>query len=480
MRTPIHKDRGGGRRASALRAENSLRRRKAFRQRQGDSTRHVAAMAEKFHAPKFHAPVTDMVAGSAANFASAPEILRPADPVRPPIAPPSQHYMVLYFALAVTSVLAAAQAHSGGQRARPSLIALMPQTMSRAVTEPPRTSLRVVSFQDVTVLTAPGPPALTGLAALRETIQSRQVDVWPELGPGAGPVPVSGADTNRSNGRIDQDTGAPTAVIDDEFGSGLRAPGICELPDGLESAQPRDAPPAQTFASLSTTPLTQVSEPEFGAALAAAAQRQTSEFTVYTDKYRRMSYPMGDVPALFGVCTDVIIRAYRALGVDLQALIHIARIGPSRYQHRSPAHLHVAALFRVARRERSYQRVCRRLSARRHRHLSPSTKSRFARSHRDRLEPYCASGRPMIVHNRGWGPQIEDALFVDKITGHYRYRGPDGSRTLDAGAEAKPGQTSTSSQGQNDCPKSRVLPRPRASRNRAMASPKRQLCAVRF
>ena len=30
----------------------------------------------------------------------------------------------------------------------------------------------------------------------------------------------------------------------------------------------------------------------------------------------------------------------------------------------------------------------------------------------------------MIIHNRGWGPQIEDALFVDQITGHYRYNGP--------------------------------------------------------
>ena len=33
------------------------------------------------------------------------------------------------------------------------------------------------------------------------------------------------------------------------------------------------------------------------------------------------------------------------------------------------------------------------------------------------------SGRPMIVHNRGWGPQIEDALFVDRLTGHYRFSG---------------------------------------------------------
>ena len=30
----------------------------------------------------------------------------------------------------------------------------------------------------------------------------------------------------------------------------------------------------------------------------------------------------------------------------------------------------------------------------------------------------------MIIHNRGWGPQLEDALFVDRITGHYRFQGP--------------------------------------------------------
>ena len=32
------------------------------------------------------------------------------------------------------------------------------------------------------------------------------------------------------------------------------------------------------------------------------------------------------------------------------------------------------------------------------------------------------SGRPYIIHNRGWGVQLEDALFVNRITGHYRFR----------------------------------------------------------
>ncbi|MGZ5890618.1 MAG: DUF1287 domain-containing protein, partial [Hyphomicrobium sp.] len=31
------------------------------------------------------------------------------------------------------------------------------------------------------------------------------------------------------------------------------------------------------------------------------------------------------------------------------------------------------------------------------------------------------SGRPMIVHNRGWGPQLEDALLANPMTGHYRF-----------------------------------------------------------
>jgi hypothetical protein len=31
------------------------------------------------------------------------------------------------------------------------------------------------------------------------------------------------------------------------------------------------------------------------------------------------------------------------------------------------------------------------------------------------------SGRPMVVHNRGWGPQLEDALFANGMTGHYRF-----------------------------------------------------------
>lgn len=42
----------------------------------------------------------------------------------------------------------------------------------------------------------------------------------------------------------------------------------------------------------------------------------------YDHAYRVIAYPSGDVPSNKGVCTDVVIRAYRKLGIDLQKLVH--------------------------------------------------------------------------------------------------------------------------------------------------------------
>src|SRR6185436_14307851 len=49
---------------------------------------------------------------------------------------------------------------------------------------------------------------------------------------------------------------------------------------------------------------------------------QTRNPVIYDGSYARLAYPMGDVPANRGVCTDVVIRAYRAIGIDLQVLVH--------------------------------------------------------------------------------------------------------------------------------------------------------------
>ena len=59
-----------------------------------------------------------------------------------------------------------------------------------------------------------------------------------------------------------------------------------------------------------------------GLALVRAARTQSGVTLHYDSRYQRIPYPDGDVPMDRGVCTDVVIRAYRALGVDLQALVH--------------------------------------------------------------------------------------------------------------------------------------------------------------
>lgn len=63
--------------------------------------------------------------------------------------------------------------------------------------------------------------------------------------------------------------------------------------------------------------------PDWSAKLVAAARSQVGRTVLYDPAYVRLAYPGGDVPADRGVCTDVVIRAYRdGLGVDLQKLVH--------------------------------------------------------------------------------------------------------------------------------------------------------------
>ncbi|MBV2097049.1 MAG: DUF1287 domain-containing protein, partial [Candidatus Thiodiazotropha sp. (ex Codakia orbicularis)] len=56
--------------------------------------------------------------------------------------------------------------------------------------------------------------------------------------------------------------------------------------------------------------------------LVAAALERTTHSVRYDGSYQSIGYPNGDVPDHIGVCTDVLIRAYRALDIDLQRLVH--------------------------------------------------------------------------------------------------------------------------------------------------------------
>jgi uncharacterized protein YijF (DUF1287 family) len=155
--------------------------------------------------------------------------------------------------------------------------------------------------------------------------------------------------------------------------------------------------------------------------LAKAARAQTEDLVVYTDAYRQIGFPMGDMPAFYGVCTDVVIRAYRTLGIDLQVLVHEARIGTG---DASIDHRRTRTLRRFFERSGVSLPVTDFVESYRpgdivtyHRPGGRTSQSHIAIVS-DVIAP---SGRPMIVHNRGWGPQLEDALFASEITGHYRF-----------------------------------------------------------
>jgi uncharacterized protein YijF (DUF1287 family) len=126
------------------------------------------------------------------------------------------------------------------------------------------------------------------------------------------------------------------------------------------------------------------------------------------------------------VCTDVVVRAYRALGIDLQVLVHKAGAGAgdTNIDHR-----------RVE--------VLRRFFGRAGTSL-PITSNPADYKPGDLVTYYMPNGWlskthiaivaaektplgvPLVVHNRGWGVQAEDWLFAEKITGHFRYSGPGG------------------------------------------------------
>jgi uncharacterized protein YijF (DUF1287 family) len=56
--------------------------------------------------------------------------------------------------------------------------------------------------------------------------------------------------------------------------------------------------------------------------LVTAAIERTTHRVTYDGSYRQIPYPNGDVSGHIGVCTDVVVRSYRALGIDLQRLVH--------------------------------------------------------------------------------------------------------------------------------------------------------------
>jgi uncharacterized protein len=179
--------------------------------------------------------------------------------------------------------------------------------------------------------------------------------------------------------------------------------------------------------------LTAGSDPAFVERVIAAALAQTGQRVRYDGAYRRIPYPGGDVPAEIGVCTDVVVRAYRAAGVDLQKRVHedmtrafaaypklwgLARPDPN-IDHRRVPNLQTyfrrrGVEVRITSDPRDY--VTGDLVT----WMLPGNLPHIGIVTARRTED---GQRPLIVHNIGNGPEVEDMLMRFTITGHYRYRG---------------------------------------------------------
>lgn len=182
------------------------------------------------------------------------------------------------------------------------------------------------------------------------------------------------------------------------------------------------------FLLLSTTAFAQNN---FANRLSSAALTLTAQHVMYDPAYFTIAYPNGDVPAGKGVCTDVVIRAYRKLGIDLQQKVHEDmranfKLYPKTWGLKQPDknidHRRVPNLMvffsrfgdvkPVTGNAKDYAPgdiVCWNLGGSiTHIGLVVNTKSPDGQ-------------RPMIVHNIGGGQVLEDCLFKFKIIGHYTY-----------------------------------------------------------
>ena len=170
---------------------------------------------------------------------------------------------------------------------------------------------------------------------------------------------------------------------------------------------------------------------QFYSDLAQAAFNRTQAQVQYDPTYFAIDYPNGDVPADKGVCTDVVIRSYRQLGIDLQQLVHedikanfqaypklwgLSRPDPN-IDHRRVPNLRTffsrhGASLKVSSQARDYKPgdLVTWDLGNGLKHIGVVS---------DRIH---INGNPLIVHNIGRGPQLEDILFDFEITGHYRYK----------------------------------------------------------
>lgn len=199
----------------------------------------------------------------------------------------------------------------------------------------------------------------------------------------------------------------------------------CRQP-GAQTVKPLKPPEQQT----ETRALPANSSPNLALVIDGAVD-QVGKTTSYDPSYQKLDYPNGDVPIETGVCSDVIVRAFRKGSIDLQKEVHEdMKSNFSSYPTKWG--------LRGTDRNIDHRRV-------------PNLQTYFARKGKEVATTgsaetflpgdivtwdlgggvdhvgivsnvwYKPSQRYLIVHNIGAGTRMEDVMFAWKLTGHYRY-----------------------------------------------------------
>ncbi|WP_207907080.1 DUF1287 domain-containing protein [Cocleimonas flava] len=208
-----------------------------------------------------------------------------------------------------------------------------------------------------------------------------------------------------------------------------------------QSNPSQDADQRQTDVELIEPTIVEVPEKEltFQDHLAIQTELRLQSDVRYDGSYRKIAYPMGDVPENIGVCTDVVIRSFRGLGLDLQQRVHEDmkrnfRSYPNKWKLSRPDtnidHRRVPNLMTYFNRAGASLKikddpmdyiagdiVVWDLNA-----VKGKSRSKVL-LHIGIVSNYVSelTSNPLIVHNIGAGPQMNDMLFDFKIIGHYKY-----------------------------------------------------------
>lgn len=177
----------------------------------------------------------------------------------------------------------------------------------------------------------------------------------------------------------------------------------------------------------------QTASKPFATKLSDAALAIIDPNIIYDPSYFGIKYPNGDIPKNKGVCTDVIIRAYRKLGIDLQKEVHedmkshfskypnLKKWGMTKtdtnIDHRRVPNLEVfferkGTKLAVSKNASDYKtgEIVTWLINNKLPHIGIVTN----RKSKD-------GKRNLIVHNVGNGQVLEDCLFSYTIVGHFKY-----------------------------------------------------------